>query len=140
MSHKKKGKSCQNKFMKIIKMPIKALGKARDCYVRTMNNYADTGTYEGLGWGGPVYNDPIPRSLSTTRTRSGEMDHDLRELVRTASTGALENRVNMTSIVISSSNEKCNRPMQNKKGTLCSKGTPRSANVVMAKIEENEAN
>ncbi|KAL9233901.1 hypothetical protein vseg_008836 [Gypsophila vaccaria] len=137
-----KGKSkCQKRFMKVIKMPIKALARARDYYVRTMNNYADNGTYEGLGWGGPVYSDPIPRSLSTTTMRSGDMDRDLKELVRAASTGALGNKVTMTSFVISSTNdEKCTtRPMQNNQKVAlssCSKGVPRSGSVVMAKIEE----
>ncbi|KAK9681986.1 hypothetical protein RND81_10G041700 [Saponaria officinalis] len=137
-----KSKSKPNKIIKLIKMPIKALAKARDYYVRTMNKYADMGTYDGLGWGGPVYVEPMPRSQSTSTMRTtGDIDRDLKELVRAASTGTLGNRILVTNLISGSAST-------NKSGTSTLKSNKvesgyfkdvtRSGSVVMDKIEEDE--
>ncbi|KAL9239857.1 hypothetical protein vseg_014136 [Gypsophila vaccaria] len=132
-------KTSQNKFIKLIKMPIKALGRARDSYVRTMNKYADMGTYDGLGWGGPVYVDPMPRSVSASTMRTVNTDRDFKELVRAASTGSLKNR---NILVTGLSNGSASGTSTLIKGSHVESGrhrdVTRCGSVVMAKIEEDE--
>lgn len=126
-----KSKTPQNKLMKIIKMPIRALAKARDFYVRSMNNYADRACY-----GGVPYADPLPRSFSTTSTRSSDND-DFKELVRAASTSTLGNRINLNTTLSDHATNTNSRG--NARGNLNGlKGVPRSASVGMAKIEEDK--
>ncbi|XP_074264020.1 uncharacterized protein LOC141586625 [Silene latifolia] len=144
----------QNKFLKIITMPIKALAKARDFYVRSMNNYADRvyyGPYGASGWAGTNYVDAFPRSVSTSSAvRSNESD-DYKELVRAASTSTLGNRVDLGSMLpnnsstrkVSTSSSQSQSPssvmlLQQQKGNNMFKGVPRSASVGMAKIEEDK--
>ncbi|KAL2894957.1 Plasma membrane fusion protein PRM1 [Bienertia sinuspersici] len=123
-------KTHQNKLMKIIKMPIRALAKARDFYVRSMNNYADKACYGG----GISYADPLPRSFSTTSTRSNDND-DFRELIRAASTNTLGNRIDLNSVITNKNKPHHNLSNSNNGGI---KGVPRSASVGMAKIEEDK--
>ncbi|KAK9740431.1 hypothetical protein RND81_03G034700 [Saponaria officinalis] len=136
----------QNKFIKIITMPIKALAKARDFYVKSMNNYADKVSYNGSGWVGSNYSDAFPRSFSTSTTRNNETD-DFKELVRVASTSTLGNRVDLESVISSSSTRNDNTSTINnlaslqQKGNMGSafnKGVSRSVSVGMAKIEEDK--
>ncbi|KAL9238015.1 hypothetical protein vseg_012496 [Gypsophila vaccaria] len=139
----------QNKFLKIITLPIKALAKARDFYVRSMNNYADKVSYGGSGWVGSNYADAFPRSFSTSSTRSNEKD-DFKELVRAASTSTLGNRVDLGTVMSSSpSTSKVNAsttttstfvlPQQKGNNVGYNKGVSRSVSVGMAKIEEDKA-
>ncbi|CAO2824951.1 unnamed protein product [Amaranthus hypochondriacus] len=128
-----KSKPSQSKFMKIITIPIKALAKARDFYVKTMNNYADNACYGGVSG----FSDPLPRSFSTNSVRSTDSD-DFKELVRAASTSTLGNRINLNSVTpISNSNDNV-RVHSNSNGNGLLKRVPRSASVGMAKIEEDK--
>lgn len=86
-----KTKSNQNRFLRIISIPLRALGKARDLYVRSMTNYADRGScYGGKVMGLPPsnYGANLPRSFSATSSRSNDSE-DFRELLRAASTRTL---------------------------------------------------
>uniref|UniRef100_A0A803MTK5 Uncharacterized protein n=2 Tax=Chenopodium quinoa TaxID=63459 RepID=A0A803MTK5_CHEQI len=120
-------------------MPIRALAKARDFYVRSMNNYADRACYGGA----TTFADPLPRSFSTNSTRSRDND-DFIELVRAASTSTLGNRINLNAPTrtLSSSNHATNtnnnrfKARDNFNNGL--KGVPRSASVGMVKIEEDK--
>ncbi|XP_021728409.1 uncharacterized protein LOC110695491 [Chenopodium quinoa] len=134
-----KSKTPQNKFMKIITIPIRALAKARDFYVRSMNNYADRACYGGAS----TFADPLPRSFSSNSTRSRDND-DFIELVRAASTSRLGNRINLNTTstrTLSSSNHATNTDNNRFKARdnfNNLKGVPRSASVGMAKIEEDK--
>ncbi|KAK9665059.1 hypothetical protein RND81_14G087600 [Saponaria officinalis] len=140
----------QNKFIKIITMPIKALAKARDFYVKSMNNYAAKVSYNGSGWAGSNYTDAFPRSFSMSTTRNNETD-DFKELVRAASTSTLGNRVDLGSVISSSSTRRNGNtstinnlalpdlPQQKgNMGSAFNKGVSRSVSVGMAKIEEDK--
>ncbi|KMT19085.1 hypothetical protein BVRB_1g014830 [Beta vulgaris subsp. vulgaris] len=130
-----KTKTTQSKFMKIVTMPIKALAKARDFYVRSMNNYADRACYGATAG----YADPLPRSFSSNSAQSNGND-DFRELVRAASTSTLGNRINMNTVDVSNNatNGSNVRSKGNRDHLSGIKGVPRSASVGMAKIEEDK--
>lgn len=126
----------QNKFMKILAMPIRALAKARDFYVKSMNNYADKVHYgAGPGFGSAGYS--VPRSFSTNSMRSSSNEDDFRELVRAASTSTLGNRIDLTSAFSGANSSNSSSLQPQKQGTII-RGVPRSASVGMAKIEEDK--
>lgn len=137
-----KTKAHQNKLMKIITMPIRALAKARDFYVRSMNNYADKVCYGGAGFGSSAYGDPLPRSFSTNSVRSNDNGDDFKELVRAASTSTLGNRIDLSHSNTFASSNNNNNVLQKGKESLAGNsklsGVPRSASVGMAKIEEDK--
>ncbi|KAJ8453328.1 hypothetical protein Cgig2_008212 [Carnegiea gigantea] len=143
--------SHQNKFMKILSIPIRALAKARDFYVKSMNNYADKVHYgAGPGWGSAPYS--VPRSFSTNSARSSEED-DFKELMRAASTNTLGKRIDLnaafsgasksnssTTRSRSQSHEEMQQQQQHGNGIdgKVIRRVPRSASVGMAKIEEDK--
>ncbi|XP_021859861.1 uncharacterized protein [Spinacia oleracea] len=123
-----KSKRQENKLMKMIRMPIRALAKARDFYVKSMNNYADKACYGGAS----TYADPLPRSFSTSSSiRSSNTSDDYKELVRAASTSTLGNRINLSSSSVLNNHANTSTKKE-------FKGVPRSASVGMAKIEEDK--
>lgn len=71
----------QNRFVRIISSPYRALCKARDFYVRSMLDCANSNAI-GLQSSSQV---PLPRSFSAASSRSHDDDVDYRELVRAAS-------------------------------------------------------
>ncbi|KAH9755865.1 hypothetical protein KPL71_015925 [Citrus sinensis] len=73
-----KSKHSHNRFVRFVMLPIRALGKARDFYVRSMINCAEGRTY-GQPMGGT-----LPKSFSARSALSSESD-DYGELVRAAS-------------------------------------------------------
>lgn len=146
--------SHQNKFMKILSIPIRALAKARDFYVKSMNNYADKVHYgAGPGWGSAPYS--VPRSFSTNSARSSDED-DFKELMRAASTNTLGKRIDLNAALsgASKSNSSTTRSQsqsheamqqqqqQQQHGNGINgkviRRVPRSASVGMAKIEEDK--
>ena len=141
--------SHRNKFMKILTTPIRALAKARDFYVKSMNSYADKVHYSaGPGWGSAPYS--VPRSFSTTSGRSSDED-DFKELVRAASTNTLGKRIDLSAALSGASNpHSSSMQVQNRvqqellqqqgNGTYNKviRRVPRSASVGMAKIEEDK--
>lgn len=72
-----KEKHSQSKFMRVIKMPFRVLGKARDFYVRSLTEYATKGNYSNcMAFQGGQFAS-LPR-------RSND-NEDYRELIRAAS-------------------------------------------------------
>lgn len=75
----------QSKFMRFVTLPIRALGKAKDFYVRSIMDCAPRVTYGYPSGQLPV----LPRSYSAQSCRSNETD-DFRELVKAASVRSLD--------------------------------------------------
>lgn len=74
--------SQQNIFVRIISSPYRALCKARDFYVRSMLDCANS---NAVGLHGASQGPSLPRSFSAVSSRSIEDNDDYRELVRAAS-------------------------------------------------------
>uniref|UniRef100_A0A1J3IZ99 Uncharacterized protein n=1 Tax=Noccaea caerulescens TaxID=107243 RepID=A0A1J3IZ99_NOCCA len=86
----------QNRFLRIITMPLKVLGKARDLYIRSITGCASRTHYSSAD----AVSIPFPRSRSTSsafsssassRTRLSDFtfDDDYSELIRAASVRSL---------------------------------------------------
>ncbi|KAL1534227.1 hypothetical protein AAHA92_30434 [Salvia divinorum] len=113
----------QNRFVRIITTPYRALCKARDFYVRNMLDCANSNAIglQSSGQSGPA----LPRSFSTTSSASRDDDTDYRELVRAAS--ARTAGINNLDAYIKQ--EQKARPEQRAL-------PPRSASVAMGRIDE----
>ncbi|XWS24092.1 hypothetical protein CRYUN_Cryun28dG0071300 [Craigia yunnanensis] len=116
-----------NKFMRFITVPFKALGKARDLYVRSLTSCASgvsygqsSGDFTGLYSG-------LPRSFSASSTTSNDND-DLRELIRAASVRSLGHMNEMEMFL-----------QQQLRLQMGSKGLPKSCSVGMGRIDEDKA-
>lgn len=76
----------QNKLVHFIKAPIRIMCKARDFYVKSMDDFAGR-VGNGGGVGGPAAHvTTLPKSFSVNSSRTIQGDDDFRELVRAAST------------------------------------------------------
>ncbi|CAA7024085.1 unnamed protein product [Microthlaspi erraticum] len=84
----------QNRLLRIITMPLKVLGKARDLYIRSITGCAARTHYSSAD----AVSIPFPRSRSTSsafsssassRTRLSDYDDDYSELIRAASVRSL---------------------------------------------------
>ncbi|XP_022720108.1 uncharacterized protein LOC111277905 [Durio zibethinus] len=116
-----------NKFVRFITVPFKALGKARDLYVRSLTRCASrvsygqssdefTGQYSGL-----------PRSFIAISEKSNYDNEDLRELIRAASVRSLGHRNEIEMF------------LQQQLGLkMGSKGLPKSCSVGMGRIDEDK--
>uniref|UniRef100_A0A5B7BGH2 Uncharacterized protein n=1 Tax=Davidia involucrata TaxID=16924 RepID=A0A5B7BGH2_DAVIN len=128
--------SNQNRFMRIITIPIRVLSKARDFYVRSITDCATNVNVGGVPAAGQL--PSLPRSFSGISSRSSCDNEDLRELIRAASSRSLGNRVEldlhmqqqqmmmMRQSIITSTVE----------GPRSS-GVPRSSSVGMGRIDED---
>ncbi|KAF5740603.1 hypothetical protein HS088_TW11G00679 [Tripterygium wilfordii] len=75
-----------NKFIRFITYPIRVLGKAKEFYVRSLSDYANSGVGYGGGMGVPGGSiASLPKSFSVNSSRSEESDMDYAELLRVAS-------------------------------------------------------
>ncbi|MBA0819555.1 hypothetical protein Gohar_022042 [Gossypium harknessii] len=84
----KKG-SKESKLSRYLKAPIRFLIKSGEFYVKSLySERVGYGTVMGCSTG---QLNTFPRSYSVSRTRSGNGDDDLRELIRAASTRSLDN-------------------------------------------------
>lgn len=83
-----KSKSSQhNKFLRIVTIPVRALCKARDSYVKGMTNYANRmhyGSSNVMGLQGVEQVHGLPKSYSVNSTRSNNSE-EYKELIRSAS-------------------------------------------------------
>ncbi|KAJ7958281.1 3-isopropylmalate dehydratase large subunit like [Quillaja saponaria] len=113
----------QNKFVRIITIPIKALCKARDFYVRSMTGCAGSMSFGSMD---PAahFGSALPRSFSGSSSMSNDND-DFRELVRAASACSFGNRIDMDMIL--------------KQQVISNKGLPKSCSVGMSRIDEDKA-
>ncbi|KAI3460136.1 hypothetical protein Pfo_016799 [Paulownia fortunei] len=78
----------QNRFLRIITTPFRALCKARDFYVKSMMDCANRNI---IGLQGTSQAPGVPRSFSVSSARSND-DEDFRELVRAASARSIGSR------------------------------------------------
>lgn len=124
----------QNMLMKIIGSPIRALGKARDAYVRSI-----TSCGQNMSYGNPM--DPAGRfsalsrsqSAATSRRSDIEGGEDFAELVRAASARTMVNRIDMDLVL-----KQQQQQQEMKNGLKGNKGLPKSSSVGMGKIDEDK--
>ncbi|XP_038884662.1 uncharacterized protein LOC120075388 [Benincasa hispida] len=111
----------QSKFIRFVTLPIRALGKAKDFYVRSIMDCAPR-----VSHGYPSGQLPVlPKSYSSRSCRSNETD-DFRELVKAASVRSLDIKDIDADILY---------PQRLKQ----SKGLPKSCSVGMGRIDEDTA-
>ncbi|KAL0694508.1 hypothetical protein Bca4012_061688 [Brassica carinata] len=138
------GGQSQNKFLRIISTPFRALSKARDLYVRSITGCASRTQYPSSS---SSVSTAFPRSkssssaafsssASTRRATDFGIDDDYSELVRAASVRSLghKNEIDMF-IQEKVKQEKLQQEMQKK---MKYGGLPKSTSVGMAKIDEEE--
>lgn len=117
--------------MKIIKTPIRALGKARDLYVRSLTGCATRSNY------GANYGAELPRSFSTSvvSSVSANDDEDYRELVRAASVRGLGHENEMKMVL--------EQQLRQEAALIAAAGSngrlPKSCSVGMGRIDEDKA-
>ncbi|KAF7830530.1 Uncharacterized conserved protein UCP031279 [Senna tora] len=123
-----KGQS-QNVFVRIITSPIRALGRARDMYVRSITKCGNNMNYSNPVDAAGRF-AAMPRSYSTSTTRSEEGE-DFAELMRAASARTLANRIDMDLVM------KQQGKTTAQEERLGTKGLPKSSSVGMGKIDED---
>ncbi|KAF8110032.1 hypothetical protein N665_0088s0046 [Sinapis alba] len=141
------GGQSQNKFLRIISTPFRALGKARDLYVRSITGCASRTQYPSSS--SSSVSTAFPRSkssssaafsssASTRRTTDFGIDDDYSELVRAASVRSLghKNEIDMF-IQEKVKQEKLQQEIMQKKMKKHG-GLPKSSSVGMARIDEEE--
>ncbi|KAI5655171.1 hypothetical protein M9H77_32358 [Catharanthus roseus] len=140
----KTSKSHQNKFLRIISIPIRALGKARDCYVSSMTNYASqrSSLAGGMMGGMPAANYPasMPRSFSAASSSRSSDNEDFKELVRAASSRSHSDTIDMNLFVQQQMKRQASVAAATKPpaaGTQ-QKMPPRSVSVGMGRIDEDK--
>ncbi|XP_028806949.1 uncharacterized protein LOC114761692 [Neltuma alba] len=123
-----KGQS-QNAFVRFITSPIRALGRARDFYVRNITKCG-----YNMNYSNPVDAAgrfaAFPRSYSANTSRS-EDSEDFAELVRAASARTLVDRIDMDLVM----KQQATAQQQQ---SLGSRGLPKSTSVGMTKIDEDK--
>ncbi|XP_059281590.1 uncharacterized protein LOC132035349 [Lycium ferocissimum] len=110
--------SGQNRFIRILSLPWKALIKARDCYVGTMTNYA------------VVNPRSLSKSYSVTSTRSDDSE-DFRDLVRAASARSMGENFELNLLIQQQIRQQLQQQMPSRK-------VPRSVSVGMGRIDEDK--
>ncbi|GAA0140687.1 hypothetical protein Leryth_017168 [Lithospermum erythrorhizon] len=124
---KTKAQVPQNRFLRIVTIPVRALVKAKDFYVRSMINCTSGVGYGGMG---TVHVAQLPRSFSARSSMSNESE-DFIELVRAASGKGTLSKLDLQMYL------QQQMMMQNNKGVAGSRKMPRSASVAMGKIDED---
>ncbi|KAI4337068.1 hypothetical protein L6164_015526 [Bauhinia variegata] len=124
-----KGQS-QSMLVRIIMSPIRALGKAKDLYVRSITNCGGNMNY-GSNTDAAGRFAAFPRSYSTATSRSDDGE-DFRELMRAASARTMVNKIDMDLAL---------RQQQQQQMSGTSKGLPfsKSSSVGMGRIDEDKA-
>ncbi|WCJ35595.1 hypothetical protein M5689_016841 [Euphorbia peplus] len=85
----------QNKIMKIVTLPVKILGKARDLYVKSMTSCASSASCSHTM---SLPNGHLPKSYSVSSSVSSNHDSDdFRDLIRAASVRSMghKNEIDM---------------------------------------------
>lgn len=122
MKMSKDSSKAESRIGRWVKAPIRALIRARDFYVRSMNSCAGHVTY-----GGGVYGCPttlvttLPKSFSVKSTTS---DEDFRELLKAASTTSLGDKIDLEFL-------------RRQRSTGAAKVVPRSQSVAIGRIDED---
>ncbi|KAK3007054.1 hypothetical protein RJ639_016618 [Escallonia herrerae] len=77
--------SNQNRFIRIITIPIRVLGKAKDLYVKSMSQVGDRVSYGNvMGMPAAGHLSTLPKSFSVSSSRSDD-NEDYAELMRAVS-------------------------------------------------------
>ncbi|EOA37143.1 hypothetical protein CARUB_v10010449mg [Capsella rubella] len=135
-------KQNQNKFLRIISTPLRALGKARDFYVRSITGCAARTHYSSSA----SVSAPFPRSRSSSsaafsssassrRTTDFGIDDDYSELVRAASVRSLGHKSEIDMLIQEKLQQQRQAGGGGGGGGLL---LPKSSSVGMARIEEEE--
>ncbi|WMV27291.1 hypothetical protein MTR67_020676 [Solanum verrucosum] len=117
---KNRGSHGQNRFIRILALPWKALIKARDCYVGTMTNYA------------VVNPRSLPKSYSVKSSTSADNSEDFRELVRAASARSMGENFELNLLIQQQIRQQLQQQMPSRRSV------PRSASVGMGRIDEDK--
>ncbi|XP_042013997.1 uncharacterized protein LOC121762248 [Salvia splendens] len=119
----------QKRFMKFITVPVRALSRARDFYVRSLSDYADKMNYGNNAMAIPVTSQvtSLPRSFTVT---SGRHEPEP-ELVRAASARSVGERTEVDSFIKQQMGAGAG-PGPGPKGM-----PPRSGSVAMGRIDED---
>ncbi|XWS21304.1 hypothetical protein CRYUN_Cryun30bG0044200 [Craigia yunnanensis] len=115
-----------NKFLRFITVPFRALGRARDLYVRSLTSCASRVSYGHSSGDYTGQYSGLPRSFSASSATSDD-NEDLRELIRAASVRNLGNRNEIEMFL-----------RQQLRLQLGSKGLPKSCSVGMGRIDEDK--
>ncbi|KAK7383238.1 hypothetical protein VNO78_28912 [Psophocarpus tetragonolobus] len=120
----------QRMLVRIMGSPMRALGKARDMYVRSITNCG-----QQMSYGAPIEGPGrFSRSHSVaTSTRSEVVSEDYAELVRAASARTLINRIDMD-LVLKQQQQQQHQHHHHANSKLL----PKSSSVGMAKIDEDK--
>ncbi|CAN8305678.1 unnamed protein product [Cochlearia groenlandica] len=133
----------KNKFLRIISTPLRAIGKARDFYVRSITGCAAKTHYSSS----TTVTNPFPRSRSSSsaafsssassrRATDFGINEDYSELVRAASVRSLGHKNEIDMFIQERLKQEENKKKQEKK--KLQGGLPKSSSVGMAIIEEEE--
>ncbi|KAK4428699.1 hypothetical protein Salat_1169700 [Sesamum alatum] len=123
--------SQQNRILRIITIPVPALCRARDFYVRSLTDYADRMNYGNvMAVPGTSQVSTLPKSFSVSSARSYE-SQDSGELVRASSARSTGDRAAMDSYI------KQQRMMTAGAGGGPRGMPPRSSSVAMGRIDED---
>lgn len=129
-----------SRFVKIMMIPLRALSKARDLYVRGLN-YADS---VGRGYGNvgcPAGQfSAMPRSVSVSTSRSSGGADDLGELIRAASARSFGNKIDVDAILRQQQQQQQRQRhlKQRPSSDWGPKVLPKSSSVAMGRIDEEE--
>lgn len=119
--------SQRSRFLRIITVPVRALSRARDLYVRSLTDYADKMNY-GNAMPIPVTSQvtALPKSFSVSSARS----HEFEDLVRASSTRSMGDRVDLDSYIKL-------QQMKMRAAPAPRAMPPRSTSVAMGRIDED---
>ncbi|CAL0327111.1 unnamed protein product [Lupinus luteus] len=129
---KKKGQS-QNRFLRIITIPLRVLCKARDIYVKSITTCGNNMNYNH-----PVDHvgrfSALPRSYSDATSTRSMNNEDFVELIRAASARTLVNKIDVDNLVLK---QKHDQKMARE--VVGANGLPKSTSVGMGRIDEDMA-
>ncbi|KAL0288662.1 UNVERIFIED_CONTAM: hypothetical protein Sangu_2648300 [Sesamum angustifolium] len=124
--------SHQNRILRIITIPVRALSRARDFYVRSLTDYADRMNYGNvIAVPGTSQVSTLPKSFSVSSARSSYENEDRGELVRASSARSTGDKAAMESYI------KQRRTVMAGSGGGPQGMPPRSSSVAMGRIDED---
>ncbi|KAL0368925.1 UNVERIFIED_CONTAM: hypothetical protein Scaly_1111400 [Sesamum calycinum] len=120
--------SQKNRFLRLITTPFRALCKARDFYVKSMMDCANSNI---IGLQSSSQAPSLPRSFSSSSARSDNSE-DFRELVRAASARGIGNRADLEAYI-----KQEMMKMRTASGSGPRAMSARSISVAMGRIDED---
>ncbi|KAE8704138.1 Calcium-transporting ATPase 3 family protein [Hibiscus syriacus] len=117
----------QNKFLRFIMIPFRALGKAKDLYVKSLTSCAASVSFSQGGGDYAGQYPGLPRSFSASSAASSRDDEDLRDLIRAASARSLGHKNEVEMFL-----------QEQLKQMRAAKELPKSSSVGMGRIDEDK--